>query len=51
VVDKATKLETIYDRLETVETRFEALKRDAEIKHLKDQINALQQRKTIEPRG
>lgn len=35
VVDKATKLETIYDRLETVETRFEVLKRDAEIKHLK----------------
>ena len=29
VVDKATKLETIYDRLETVRTRAELLKRDA----------------------
>ena len=31
VVDKSTKLETIYDRIETVRTRFEILKRDAEI--------------------
>ena len=35
VVDKATKLETIYDRIEAVKTRFEVLKRDAEIEHLK----------------
>jgi HD-GYP domain-containing protein (c-di-GMP phosphodiesterase class II) len=35
VVDKATKLETIYDRIETVKTRFEVLKRDAEIDYLK----------------
>jgi hypothetical protein len=35
VVDKATKLETIYDRIETVRTRFEVLKRDAEIEYLK----------------
>ena len=31
VVDKATKLETIHDRLETVETRLEVLRRDAVI--------------------
>lgn len=31
VVDKATKLETIFDRIELVDTRFEVLKRDAEI--------------------
>jgi len=31
VVDKATKLETIYDRVHLVDTRFEVLKRDAEI--------------------
>ncbi len=31
VVDKATKLETIYDRIHEVRTRFEVLKRDAEI--------------------
>jgi HD-GYP domain-containing protein (c-di-GMP phosphodiesterase class II) len=35
VVDKATKLETIYDRIETVRTRFEVLKRDAEIAYLR----------------
>ena len=35
VVDKSTKLETIYDRIETVKTRFEVLKRDAEIACLK----------------
>jgi len=34
VVNKATKLETIYDRIETVITRFEILKRDAKIDYL-----------------
>jgi HD-GYP domain-containing protein (c-di-GMP phosphodiesterase class II) len=31
VVDKATKLQTIFDRIQLVDTRFEVLKRDAEI--------------------
>ena len=35
VMDKATKLETIFDRIELVRTRFEVLKRDAEIEYLK----------------
>jgi len=35
VVDKATKLETIYDRIHEVRMRFEVLKRDAEIEMLK----------------
>jgi HD-GYP domain-containing protein (c-di-GMP phosphodiesterase class II) len=35
VVDKATKLETIFDRIHLLETRFEVLKRDAEIELLK----------------
>ena len=35
VVDKATKLETIYDRIHEVRMRFEVLKRDAEISSLK----------------
>ena len=35
VVDKATKLQTIYDRVHEVRTRFEVLRRDAEIKMLK----------------
>ncbi|MGB0670828.1 MAG: GAF and HD-GYP domain-containing protein, partial [Rhodospirillales bacterium] len=38
VVDKATKLETIYDRIHEVRTRFEVLKRDAVIDHLKSVI-------------
>ncbi len=38
IVNKATKLETIFDRLELVETRFEVLKRDAKIKMLEDII-------------
>ncbi|MGH8637696.1 MAG: HD-GYP domain-containing protein, partial [Burkholderiales bacterium] len=35
VVDKATKLETIYDRIHEVRIRFEVLKRDAEIDYWK----------------
>ncbi len=31
VVDKATKLQTIFDRIELIDTRFEVLRRDAEI--------------------
>ena len=33
VVDKATKLETIYDRIHEIRMRFEVLKRDAEISY------------------
>jgi HD-GYP domain-containing protein (c-di-GMP phosphodiesterase class II) len=42
VIDKSTKLETIFDRIHLVETRFEVLKRDKEIALLKQQIAALQ---------
>ena len=35
VVDKATKLETVYDRIHEIRMRFEVLKRDAEIACLK----------------
>lgn len=38
VVDKATKLETIYDRIHEVRMRFEVLKRDAEIAYLKKRL-------------
>ncbi len=31
VVDKATKLQTLFDRIQLLDTRFEVLKRDAEI--------------------
>ena len=38
VVDKSTKLETIYDRVNEVETRFAVIKRDEEIKKLKKEL-------------
>jgi len=38
VVDKATKLETIIDRIGLVDTRFEVLKRDAEIEALQERL-------------
>jgi len=40
VVDKATKLQTIFDRIALVDTRFEILKRDAEIARLKARIDS-----------
>lgn len=40
VVDKATKLQTLFDRIELVDTRFEVLRRDAEIAHLRGQLDA-----------
>jgi len=40
VVDKATKLETIFDRIALVDTRFEVLLRDAEIAALKRKLDA-----------
>jgi len=36
VVDKATKLHTLFDRIELLDTRFEVLKRDAEIAMLNE---------------
>ncbi|MDD2844606.1 MAG: GAF domain-containing protein [Rhodoferax sp.] len=38
VVDKATKLQTLFDRIELIDTRFEVLKRDAEIEALRRQL-------------
>jgi len=40
VLDKATKLETVIDRIKLIETRFEVLKRDQEIALLKQQLHA-----------
>jgi HD-GYP domain-containing protein (c-di-GMP phosphodiesterase class II) len=40
VVDKATKLETIFDRIAVVDTRFEVLLRDAEIAALRRKLEA-----------
>jgi HD-GYP domain-containing protein (c-di-GMP phosphodiesterase class II) len=41
VIDKATKLQTIFDRIELVETRFEIVKRDLKIQMLESQIKQL----------
>ena len=40
VVDKSTKLHTLLDRIHLVDTRFEVLKRDAEIAMLKGEMGA-----------
>jgi len=39
VVDKATKLEAIYDRITLIDTRFEVLKRDLEIQALRGELD------------
>ncbi|MCK4710904.1 MAG: GAF domain-containing protein, partial [Gammaproteobacteria bacterium] len=51
VIDKATKLETIYDRINTVDTRFEVLKRDAKIEMLEQKISHLAENSTIDNSG
>jgi hypothetical protein len=38
VVDKATKLQTLFDRIHLIDTRFEVLKRDAQIAMLKAKL-------------
>jgi hypothetical protein len=41
VVDKATKLQTIYDRIGLIDTRFEVLKRDAEMRMLRAKLESV----------
>ncbi len=52
VVNKATKLETLYDRIHEIRTRFEVLKRDVEIASLRAMLagadQATEQRKMEE---
>jgi hypothetical protein len=48
VVDKATKLETIFDRVHLIDTRFEVLKRDAEIEFLKRKVSALEKKQLVD---
>lgn len=38
VVDKSTKLQTLFDRIHLLDTRFEVLKRDAEVSALRQQL-------------
>jgi HD-GYP domain-containing protein (c-di-GMP phosphodiesterase class II) len=51
IVDKATKLETIFDRVHLIDTRFEVLKRDAEIESLHKKIYFLQEKNPMEAAG
>ena len=44
VVDKATKLETIFDRIHLVDTRFEVLRRDAELEAMRKKAELAGQR-------
>lgn len=48
VIDKSTKLETIFDRIELIDTRFEVLKRDAEIAMLREQVAAQARGETVD---
>jgi HD-GYP domain-containing protein (c-di-GMP phosphodiesterase class II) len=47
VVDKATKLETIFDRVHLIDTRFEILKRDVEVEFLRKSIGERQMRERL----
>lgn len=51
VMDKSTKLQTIFDRISLIETRFEVLKRDAEITLLQHKIASLEQGKLADPQA
>ena len=48
VVDKSTKLETIYNRIHEIRTRFEVLKRDATIRYW-EQVAADGDREALKP--
>ena len=48
IVDKGTKLETIFDRIEVIKTRFEVIKRDLEINYLNEKIALLEKGKLID---
>jgi response regulator RpfG family c-di-GMP phosphodiesterase len=47
LIDKATKLETVYDRIDTIKSHFEILKRDIEIAYLKNDIDEKERDKKI----
>jgi HD-GYP domain-containing protein (c-di-GMP phosphodiesterase class II) len=48
IVDKATKLEGIFDRIQLIDTRFEVIKRDAELDSLRKKAALLEQGRRIE---
>lgn len=48
IMDKSTKLETLFDRIHLIDTRFEVLKRDAEIAMLREQVAAQARGETVD---
>lgn len=48
IVDKATKLETIYNRIHEIRNRFEILRRDAHIDYLKKRLNNLDTQENLQ---
>lgn len=50
VVDKSTRLETLWDRIELISTRFDSLKRQEEVRFLKKQleIDSQEERKVLQ---
>ncbi len=48
LIDKATKLTTIYDRIDAVDTRFAVLARDAEIARLRAELEARSQDELVD---
>jgi len=48
IIDKSTKLETIYDRLHTIDARFEVLFRDAKIDWLENKITESEYNKKLQ---
>ncbi|WP_076418717.1 HD domain-containing phosphohydrolase [Colwellia sp. UCD-KL20] len=48
IIDKSTKLETIFDRIHFIDSKFEIAKRDIDIRFQKSMINALKQGNIIE---
>jgi len=51
IVDKATKLQTIFDRIELIDTRFEVVKREAEIETLNAKLKLLSKDPAAEVSG
>ena len=48
IIDKSTKLQTIHDRIEGINTRFAVLKNEAEIKYLKQKISQQEYEKYLQ---
>lgn len=48
IVDKATKLETIYNRIHEIRNRFEILRRDLHIEYLKKRLNNVAPQETLQ---